>query len=402
MSIQLRGKQVYLIEITKGYKFINGKRKPDRHTETFHGTKKQAQAREAELKAQLLTGGLINKTDMTLADLLQEYLKTDSYRYDKSQTAYDRDETIARCHIIPDIGHLKIQDLRYAHISQHHSKIRESGNHKTGGPLAETSVRKHQSFLKRALDYAIDSDMLENNPAIPKVKKPSKRSAGANKRKRDIKALTRDEFARLIEAVKDQEWEPIFYLAGYTGLRRGELMALTWADIDFENQTISVVKATKENSLGIIEGDPKTDGSIRDVYNGTSAIEVLQDLKKDQKEKFKITGRSQKPGTKIFERADGSVPRLGSVTHAFKRECKKLGIDCNLHGARHTTASMMLARGVDIATISKRLGHSSVAFTASTYLHTNPEAQQKAAQVLDDYFPGPIKTTEESAEKSRV
>ena len=84
MSFQLRGKQVYLIEITKGYKFINGKRKPDRHTETFHGTKKQAEAREAELKAQLLTGGLINKTDMTLADLLQEYLKTDSYRYDKS------------------------------------------------------------------------------------------------------------------------------------------------------------------------------------------------------------------------------------------------------------------------------------------------------------------------------
>ena len=400
MSIQSRGKQVYLIEITKGYKFINGKRKPDRHTETFHGTKKQAEAREAELKAQLLTGGLINKTNMTLADLLQEYLNSDSYRYNKQRSAYDRDEAIARCHIIPDIGHLKIQDLRYAHISQHHSKIRESGNQVTGGPLADASIKKHEGFLARAFKYAINMNLLESNPAEARTGGTSTKAPGANKRKRDIKALTRDEFARLLENAPEQ-WYPIFYLAGVTGLRRGELMALTWADIDFENQTISVVKATKENSLGIIEGDPKTDGSIRDVHNGTSAIEVLQDLKKDQKEKFKITGRSQKPGTKIFERADGSVPRLDSVTHAFKRVCKKLEIDCNLHGARHTTASMMLARGVDIATISKRLGHSSVAFTASTYLHTSPEAQQRAAQVLDDYFPAPIKTTEESAEKTR-
>ena len=103
MSIQSRGKQVYRISVVTGYQIIDGISTRDRDTETFHGTRKQAEAREAELKAQLLTGGLINKTDMSLADLLQEYLNSDSYRYNKQRSAYDRDEAIARCHIIPDI-----------------------------------------------------------------------------------------------------------------------------------------------------------------------------------------------------------------------------------------------------------------------------------------------------------
>ena len=188
-------------------------------------------------------------------------------------------------------------------------------------------------------------------------------------------------------------------LAIYTGCRRGELIALTWQDIDFGTDTIHINKSTCRVNGQIITKTPKTQGSIRSINIPSSVSALAKAWKKEQMEYRFMIGTQWKGGNmdrcNIFIQWDGSQMGLETPYQAFKRiianynehcenESEKLP-DIPLHGLRHTSATLLISsRKMDVMTVSKRLGHNNTSTTLNIYAHAYEELDKKAASTLDN------------------
>lgn len=178
----------------------------------------------------------------------------------------------------------------------------------------------------------------------------------------------------------------LFYTALYTGLRRSELLGLRWKDINLDLATLSVVQTlhyVPKKSYTFRE--PKTKRSRRLVDLSPSLALLLREHRANQELERKLLGSSVLPDDLVFCYSDGSSLSPNSVTKAFHRIVKSMGISgIRLHDLRHTHATLMLRQGVHPKVVSERLGHSSVAITLDTYSHVLPGIQAAAARRFDE------------------
>ena len=161
------------------------------------------------------------------------------------------------CHIVPSIGHITLKALTTMHLQRMVNEKFQSG-------LSTGSIRKMHNIISSALDQALQNDMIPKNPSKP-VKLPTHTQMS-------IKFFTESEQKRFFEQAKGDTLYPLFILAAHTGLRIGEILALTWGDIDFINRTVSVTKnvitvedfehETDKMNVTIIQNTPKTRASI--------------------------------------------------------------------------------------------------------------------------------------------
>lgn len=350
----------------------------------------------------LITGKLPNhaKSSMSFGEWIdlwyQNYCKPNLR--ENTQDGY---ENRIYNHIIPSIGHIRLDQLSQSDLQEYYLKLKTSGRlrlaEKHGSGVSDRLVRAIHASCRMALEKATTEGLIVRNPAIG-CKLPPKRT-------REMQILTHEEMQRfLIQAKHDDVYE-LYLLELTTGLRRGELLGLQWNDLNFKTGELNIKRQISRVNGELVTTAPKTKASIRTVIIPRSVVNVLEAYKPS-------TNGSKWLFPSPFK--EGDEPRdPSSVYKKMQRvleraECKKI----RFHDLRHTFATMALEHGMDVKTLSAIIGHVSSSTTLDVYSHITTEMQIKAAHNIDvgigkadpkvdeDSIPTPTKREKASFKKS--
>jgi integrase len=298
---------------------------------------------------------------------------------------------IIRQHLIPNFGYFKLIDLKSHTIQNVYNKMPENGRVDGKGGLSQKTICNIHRVFRKALQVAYINDLIPKNYAADgRVTLPE------YKRKKKIKVFTPEEQKMIEQACANERLGVSIILDLYTGLRKGELLALTWQDIDFEKRTITVNKqlnrlknfnknATSKTELKI---NPYTKNGETRVISVSSAI--IQKLKlhklKEDENKQNWKGVYRNKGL-VFCREDGDYFDPKTFDKFFQRVLKKANVEGgHPHVLRHTFATRALEAGISVKVVSQILGHSSIQITLDTYSHVLAELQEEAMQIITDKF----------------
>ena len=287
----------------------------------------------------------------------------------------NRYQLMVEQYTIPRIGNIKLTKLTSRDLQKLYKDLMENGriDRKSGhgNPgLSSTTVRSLHLMLHSALERAVKERLILRNPTedciAPKVQKI------------EMQILPPEHIKDYLEAADRRGLLPMFYLELVTGLRKGELVALQWSDLDEANCTISVSKQASWDTEGnLILSRPKTGNSIREVSIPQDVVELLkQEHAKHPDNPWMFpSGRT------------GEMYHPDSVVTLHKRILKDAGLEhIRFHDLRHTFATLALQNGVDVKTVSSMLGHYDAGFTLRTYTHATRQMQQKAAEKMGSFM----------------
>ena len=278
-------------------------------------------------------------------------------------------------HIIPAIGDIPLNKLTTRDLQKLYNDLQSNGRlrkvqKKEKPGLSNSTVRGIHMMLHNALDRAVKEKLIPSNPTenciIPKIEK------------QEMKILHPDHISAYLNAAERRNALPMFYLELVSGLRKGELVALQWSDLDEANCTISVSKQASWDTEGnLILSQPKTGNSIREVSIPQDAVELLKQE------------HAKHPGNPwMFPSGrTGEMYHPDSVVTLHKRILKDAGLPhIRFHDLRHTFATLALQNGVDVKTVSSMLGHYDAGFTLRTYTHATRWKQDEAAQTMGSFM----------------
>ncbi len=285
---------------------------------------------------------------------------------------------------MPYLGGYKLTDLKPEHFRNLYAELRKQKNSVTEKPLSECTVEGVHACLCGILSDAMEGGFLSHNPAWRTYK-----YTGKKKKKQNV--ADEETTQKLIAALEEEsiKYETYFKLIITTGMRRGECCGLKWCDVNFKEKSIhicrNVVKVTGEK---VIVKEPKTTAGDRYVYFSAEMASLLKEYRKFcAQETETYDERQLSAGDYIFRRHGMELPMTpSSFTWRFKMILKKHGLpqDFNVHSLRHTAASLMIAGGADVATVSGLLGHSQVSTTLDIYTHAFDDKKKAASAVLQE------------------
>ena len=372
--VRQRGKGTWsiVLEMPRG---PDGRRRQKWHT--VHGTKKNAERELARLVHEMETGYYVEPTKMTVADLLERWLR-DYAKPNVAGKTYERYQEIVRKNLIPALGHHQLTKLQPLHIQAFYADMLDHGRKNSdGGGLSSLTVRHYHRVLRKALHDAVRWRLLARNPAEaadpPKVVR------------KEMKVLTPEEVTLLFKSARDSRFFVPILLAVTTGLRRGEILALRWEDIDLDVGTLSVRRSLEQTRSGITFKEPKTPKSRRMLVLPEIAVATLQAHKGEQAlQKLMLDSAYQDTGLVCTE-ADGSLIDPERLSRGFRVLLEQAGLPrIRFHDLRHTHATILLREGVHPKIVSERLGHSTITLTMDTYSHVSLPMQEEAARKLDN------------------
>ncbi|MCP1844403.1 integrase [Bradyrhizobium sp. USDA 4524] len=349
-----------------------GKRKRKWHS--FKGTKRQAEVECARLITAISGGTYQEPNKVTLGDFLSRW--TDHIKSQVSPKSHERYAGIVNQNIKPLLGAVLITKLKPAQISEAYTKALVGGRRddKEGG-LAPRTVGHMHRVLKQALSQAVRWELIPRNPADavdpPKVDwKP-------------MQTYDLSQTAELIEAVRGT---PIFIptlLAVLCGLRRGEICALRWRNVDLNAGQISVVESLEQTKAGLRFKSPKS-GKGRTVALSETVVTELRAYRAQRAQESLKLGIGLPDDALVIAHADGSIVQPIYVSQQWARLIAKTSLArLRFHDLRHAHATHLLANGVHPKVASERLGHSKVGITLDLYSHVIPGMQEDAAATVD-------------------
>ena len=387
--IRSQGRNSWEIKFDLGRDPLTGRR-ITKYT-TFRGTKRKAQEELTRLLGQRNDGSYIEPTKMTVAQYLHHWLEGDIDRRVAARTAA-RYRGIVDKNIIPKLGHVPVRKLTAVHIEAFEAELqregwvkarakvrdREAPIQEQRGLSAQTALHIHRT-LSQALGHAVRLGVLFKNPAR-QVKPPRPAS-------REIKILDKNEINTLINAAKGVGLYVPILVAVTTGVRRGELLALRWSDLDLKAASLTV-----NQSLERIKGkfefkSPKTKTSRRIITLPPVTVEALRRHYKVQLEERLKLGLGRDPRGLVFARPDGQPMDADTLSKAFRRLVASAKVTpITLHGLRHTHISHLLMEGVHAKVVSERAGHAHVNITLGVYAAYIPSMQADVALRVDAWL----------------
>ena len=251
-----------------------------------------------------------------------------------------------------------------------------------GKPLAPVTVGHCHRLLRRALGHAAAWGLIQQNPAA--VARPPRVAD------QEIEIPSEAEIATVLKRLREHNRRlyALAVLALSTGTRRGELCALTWKDFDDKAGTLRIERSLETTSEeGLRVKGPKTRHGRRTISLPAPAIEELRAHWRAQGgERLALGLGRATPDDLIFAMPDGSPLKPDTLSKDWLRATRAVGRSINLHSLRHHHASNLIAAGVDVLTISRRLGHASPTITLGVYGHLYPNADDRAAQAIEAMF----------------
>ncbi|MGB6058568.1 MAG: tyrosine-type recombinase/integrase [Microthrixaceae bacterium] len=355
---------VWEVRAEAGRDPVTGKRR--QVSRTVRGTKREAQKKLNAIVAELDQGNHVG-SEATFADVAERWLTLSGA--DLSPTTLRRYRQLLRSHIYPALGDHAAYKIRTSDLDDLYQGLIASKG------LAPATVRQVHSVIRRAMSQAVRWGWISTKPAAnttpPRVTKPT---------------ITPPEVEKVVELLQlAHETYPEFgrflHLAVITGARRGELCALKWERIDFENQTLTISRAMVEAEGGLVEKDTKTH-SIRKIALDEQTLAILAEHRTQADQLATEASCTVTSDSYVFTLdPSGAVPFTPDhATKTFQRLRKQVGLDrTRLHDLRHFAATSLLAAGVPVRTVSGRLGHANASTTLGVYAHFVESSDQAAA-----------------------
>ena len=276
-------------------------------------------------------------------------------------------------YIIGSLGHIQLQKLKTEHIEAFYAQLSEKG-------LAPRTLRMINAVLHSALQYAVKKKKLAKNVCdgidLPRVTRYH------------IQPLSKEQAQQLLHAAKGHRLEALITVALATGMRRGELLALRWSDINFEIGSIQVQRTVNRfNGHGYIESEPKTAGSRRNIFLPQFVIDVLRIHQQKQLKDQLEAGSSWVDRDLVFCNIRGDFWNTNNMVQSFKKLVSSAGLPpMRFHDLRHSAATILLTMGVHPKIVQELLGHSQISMTMDTYSHVLPSMLRDAMNGLNDMF----------------
>jgi integrase len=370
-----RSKNSYSMAISLGRDAATGKYAY--HWTTVKGTKKEAEKRLSELLNQIDNGIFMKPAKITLGEYLEIWLK-DYARPNLAPRTAEGYESIIYRHLIPRLGRLRLTQLKPEHLQRYYSDKLSSGRYDGKGALSQTTVNHHHTCLHRALKMALKWGLINRNPADA-VTPPQPRSG-------EMHTMDESEIRTFLDFARRTPYYVLFYLLLFTGMRRSELLALRWCDVDLDLCVVSVLRSLHRLRDGsLVFQQPKTAKARRMIDLTPSSALELKEFREKQKTECLILGTTLTDDELIFRRSDGKPMLPDTISHAWVKITKQAGLKhFRLHDGRHTHASIMLKQGIHPKVVQERLGHATISTTLDLYSHVAPGIQAAAALRFDE------------------
>lgn len=348
-------------------------------TERGFKTKKQAVDYFKQESRKFDSGlSLQNKNFITVTQLYHEWLE--QYKLNVTKSTLRNTKTYFRLHILPPLGNILITKLQpktiQKAVNEWHRKYKKH--------------KKIFNYLKRVLQYGVTLDYIQSNPcsrvAIPK----KKLQYDSPQREKDF--YSKDELELFFNCLQQEDslkWLCFFRILAFTGLRRGEALALTWEDINFKQSTITVSKAVKLGEQGLYIGDPKNQSSTRTLNVDSETMKIIRKWKTEQAKLFLKLGYNLLGSDEfIFRKESENFPiSVASPRNFLARFCERNSLPMiNIHGFRHTHCSLLFEAGVPMKDVKERMGHSDISTTMNVYTHVTENSKKQSVQKFAKYI----------------
>ncbi len=336
---------------------------------TVKGTRKEA---EKELRRRLTAidkGMHVDPSALTVAAYMDQWL-ADVAPASASPKSLERYHGLSQIQIKPHLGEKQLQRLRPADIATWLKALGKTG-------LSTRSIRHAHGALRTALAHAAAVELIERNVCTI-IKAPKLVRT-------EVEILNAEQIADALRKLEGHPLYPIVALAIGTGARRGEIAALRWSDIDLDAATVRIERSLEQVKGSVRVKSPKTAAGRRTVSLPAFAVDALRDHRRQTLELRLQLGIGALPGdAPVFGDIEGEWPSPHSITKRWVRaiESRKLP-KVTFHALRHSHASALIAAGLDVVTVSKRLGHGSPAFTLGVYSHLFENKDDQAAAAID-------------------
>lgn len=373
-----RGPEKYLIRVFLG-RDSTGKR--HYHDETFHGKKRQAQDRLRTLLTKHKAGESLKIGKDTFGVFLDEWLDSLS---DLKESTVEQYKRILDIYVRPKLGNLMLTKVEASDVQALYKGMAEAG-------LSRGTVAFAHTLLKSSFKLAMRRRKIAFNPMDGVDSPAGKRMNEERDERRSGQVMTNDQVAKFFDAANLTRYGTILTLAFHTGCRPGELLGLKWEDLDSSARTLKICRGIKwRKGKGKGENEwyldtPKTAHSRRVLLLTDNLVDLLGAHRKRQLEERMKAGRIWQNHDFIFANEIGQPYSQAKLLYNFKMILKAADLPHNFtpYSARHTSATMLMARGINPKTVSQRLGHSDVVITLQTYTHPTAEMQSQASEEIE-------------------
>ncbi|UWD46834.1 site-specific integrase [Clostridioides difficile] len=352
---------------------VEGKRKK---VERVGGnTKKEAEKALREALNEYENSGIVfEESNISLSDYLDFWFK----EYVLLNCKYNTQESYRiniEKHIKPKLGVYKVKALTPAILQNFINK-------KYKEDYSQSTLQVLKAILHRSLKSAVyPYKHIRENPmqyvSIPKTKTKTET--------KKVKTITLEEFNQTLNIFPQDSFQRIVLLIGfYTGMRRGEIIALTWDDIDLDNKTITVKHTLIKKKNGMFElSQPKTESSCRTIFTGDTLVRALKEHKLYQKKMKLKYGEFYFDSDWVCTKENGQQVTIHTMDTIVRQIREALNNDFHFHCLRHTHATLLLENGANIKDIQNRLGHSQLSTTMDTYSHVTDKMKNETVDIFE-------------------
>lgn len=374
--IRQRGARSFEIKFDAG-RDASGKRQIRYHS--FKGTKREAQLKLASLLASIGAGSYVEPSKIKVADFVRARIGQWEAAGTISPRTAQRYRQLCENQIVPLIGDKAIQKLKPLDLEAWHTALRSGGRARGQGGVAARTIGHAHRVLGKALADAARSDLVTRNvcSAEPAPKVESAEMVIV----RDVPAL----LARL----EGERLRMLAVVALFTGMRLGEILALRWGRVDLDAKVVQVREAIEQTKAhGLRFKAPKSKAGRRDITLPDVAADALREHRRSALELRMRLGAGKLPDDALlFAGIEGEPLSPNATSAAWADYAERIGMpEVTFHALRHTHASQLIGAGVDIVTVSKRLGHAKPDITLRIYAHLFAKDDGKAATAINAVF----------------
>ncbi|MDT2699951.1 site-specific integrase [Enterococcus gallinarum] len=361
--VKKNGEKAYMFKLYLG--IDQDTKKPIRTTRRGFRTQREARLAIADLE---LNG--LSKPESE-PQMIHTYEQIYNLWYEEYKTTVKastllKTERVFKNHILPAFGNKPIQDI----------KPMDAQNQMNNWHKKLVRASMVMNYAGLVFDYAIRMQLINMNPTKV-IKKPVRKESV--REDKDMNFYDKDELKKFMAALENNNnFRAFVYfrLLAFTGMRKGESLALKWSDIDLEKQTLYINKAVSRSATGLYIQTPKTPSSIRRISIDDKTVSILHEYKKES------------PDGLVFQSEDGGILSPAKPRKWYLTAMKNLPDDfkqISIHGFRHTHASLLFEAGASIKDVQSRLGHSDIQTTMDVYTHVSKTAKEQLANRFNNY-----------------
>lgn len=339
-------------------------------------TQKEARIAKSRLELQAQDNKYTPEKNYTFIEI--QNMWSEEYKTTVRESTLSRVSFLFTKNIFPYFGKRKISSFTVAYCQKIVNKWKDE----------YSTYKALKTYTTAVFDYAVRINVINSNPM-----KDVYISKGKYRKKDErIKFYESDELKQFLEAAKQDRFPlsyPLFRLLAFTGMRKGEALALTWEDIDFNNKMLTINKTIARNTKNeIVINHPKTEASIREISLDDTTIDILKKWRQDQRKYLLSFGHnSLRPNQIIFASKNNNYLDPLRPNNIQKRLCKENELkDITIHGFRHTHCSLLFEAGLSIQDVKTRLGHSDIQTTMNIYAHVTKKQKDISAEKFARYL----------------